>query len=156
MFYFSQRWNSLRIIGTIMRISSNIPVCCISKPLYVLSLSLLVTYSGKTFPILSTSWSFLEILCVSLLSYSVTRYFKDMICFRKNKILYKCKSEKLNEINIILTLKMILRKHLNFVAFFIQFSNRWKIIKDSNFLVSVLQVWHYFFAHQADEKWIEK
>ena len=55
--YFSQRWNSLRIIGTIMRISSNIPGCCISKPLYVLSLSLLVTYSGKTFPILSTSWS---------------------------------------------------------------------------------------------------
>ena len=118
MFYFSQRWNSLRIIGTIMRISSNIPVCCISKPLYVLSLSLLVTYSGKTFPILSTSWSFLEILCVSLLSYSVTRYFKDMICFRKNKILYKCKSEKLNEINIILTLKMILRKLFTFRGLF--------------------------------------
>ena len=114
MFYFSQRWNSLRIIGTIMRISSN----CISKPLYVLSLSLLVTYSGKTFPILSTSWSFLEILCVSLLSYSVTRYFKDMICFRKNKILYKCKSEKLNEINIILTLKMILRKLFTFRGLF--------------------------------------
>lgn len=73
---------------------------------------------------LLVSWSFLEILCVSLLSFSVTRYFKDIICFRKNKILYKCKSEKLNEINIILTLKMLLKKHLNFVAFFIQISDR--------------------------------